>query len=99
MRKIKMLVKDMREELCDAEKYAKRSAEFKDDDRELSSMYRQLAEQELAHADQQHSHAVALIREYKQSGKETPAAMQAVWDWEHEQMIEHEAEIRAMLSR
>lgn len=66
----------------------------KETDKHLADMYAELARQELDHAGMEHEQAVRLIKEY---GKEPPAAMQAIWDWEHEQMIEEESEIRVML--
>lgn len=98
MKKIKMLVKDIKEELHDAEKYAKCYALNKDTDRDLANTFRALAEDELGHADKLHDQAVRIIREYRSSGAEPPAAMQAVWDYEHENMIEEKAEIQAIIA-
>lgn len=98
MQKLKVLAKGIRDELEGAESYAKKALEYKPTDQSMGNMYRQMAEQELSHADMMHNQAIRLIREQESNGITAPPAMQAVWDWEHENMIEHEAEIKTMLS-
>lgn len=44
-----------------------------------------------------HAQAVRLINEQRASGVVAPASMQAVWDWEHELMVDKTAKIRALL--
>lgn len=97
MKQIKMLVKQIREEMCDAEKYAELAIKLKDEDEELSEMYYELSKQEIKHADLEHDQAVRLINDAKERGTETPPAMKAVWDWEHEQAIEHRKEVEVLL--
>lgn len=99
MKEIKCLVKLMHEELCDAEKYARLYQKYKDDDRQLAEMFKVLSGQELEHMNMEHQQAVRLIRQFRDSGKEAPAEMMAIWDWEHEQMIEQEQDVRIMLSK
>lgn len=94
---IKELVEAMREELCDAEHYAKQAALYKGKDSRLADMYANLAKQELEHCNMEHMQVTRLITEYRESGHQPPEAMQAIWDWEHEQMVDHKAEIMAML--
>ena len=97
MEEIKMLAENIREELEDAEKYAKCAAKYKDTDRELSSTFYTLAGEELGHMEKLHAQAARIIKAYKDKGHEAPAAMQAIWDWEHEKMIEHTAHVRHLL--
>lgn len=92
---IKQLCKMMREELNDAEKYAKEYMLNVEKDGRLADMYKRLANAELDHANWEHAEATRLIREY---GGTPPEAMQAVWDWEHEQMVEQTNDIKRMLS-
>lgn len=93
MTKIKNVVKNIKEELHDAEKYAKLAMEKT----EMSATYADLSRQELRHVDILHDGAVRMIQEFKSTGKEVPATMQAIWDWEHEQMTDHKKEILLML--
>ena len=82
----------------DAESYAMQAAMLHDEDRQLSEMYARLAGEELEHAHREHEQAVRIIREYRDAGHEVPVATQAVWDWEHEMMVEDEARIKILIS-
>lgn len=98
MKVIKCLVKEIEEELEIAEHYAKKAAEHKDDNRELADVYAKLANVELDHVNTLHGQAVRIIKERKAaSGQEAPAAMQAVWDYEHERSIDKSAMIKTLL--
>ena len=68
-----------------------------DEDKELSTMYKQLAEVELGHVDKLHAQVVRIIKAYRDAGNEPPVAMLAVWEWEHEKMIDNASRIKAML--
>ncbi len=98
MKEIKMLAGHIREEMNDAETYAKLALRYKDDDRSLSQTFEKLAEQELDHADMLHAQASRLIKERKENGETPPVAMSAVWSWEHENMVECVARIKLLLS-
>lgn len=98
MKEIKLLSKHIREELQDAENYAKLALRYKDDDRSLSQAFEKLAGQELDHADILHAQASRLIKDKRENGTEPPASMLAVWNWEHENMIECVAKIKILLS-
>lgn len=98
MKDIKILSKHIREELQDAENYAKLALHYKDDDRSLSQAFEKLAGQELDHADILHAQATRLIKDKKETGIEPPVSMLSVWNWEHENMIECVAKIKLLLS-
>ena len=99
MKVIKCLVEDIEEELEGAEHYAKKATEHKDDDRELADVYAKLANIELDHVNALHGQVVRIIKEWKAtSGQEVPAAMQAVWDYEHERSIDKAAKIKTLLN-
>ena len=97
MKAIKCIVEDIHEELQGAEHYAKLATQYKDTDRQLADTYSKLAGVELDHVNALHDQAVRLIREYRAGGGMPPAAMQAVWDWEHEKMVDTVSRIRSML--
>lgn len=94
MKEIKYLVEEIKEELEGAEEYAKHALQYKWDDRTLSETLVAIATQELSHVDALHTQAVRLI---KASTDKPPAAMQAVWDWEHERMMDKTAKVKALL--
>lgn len=98
MKDIKYIVKQIREELEGAESYAKAAAKLKETRGSDASTYAEMARQELGHVDCLHKMAVRLIEKAKADGTTTPPAMQAVWDWEHEQMIDRVARIKSLLS-
>ena len=98
MKEIKMLAGHIREEMNDAETYAKLALRYKDDDRSLSQTFEKLAEQELDHADMLHAQASRLIKERKENGETPPVAMSAVLSWEHESMMDCVARVKVLLA-
>lgn len=98
MKQIKEIVANIREELEGAEHYAKLATQYKTSDKTLAETYIKMAEAELGHVSMLHEQAVRLIKEHKAAGSEAPAAVQAVWDWEHEKMVDHVVRIKTMLS-
>lgn len=98
MKLIKCLVEDINEELEGAEHYAKLATQYKDEDRELADVYAKLANVELEHVNALHGQVVRIIKSWKAAnGQEPPAAMQAVWDWEHEKAVDTTARVKTML--
>ena len=98
MKIIKCLVEDINEELEGSEHYAKLATKYKDEDGELSDVYAKLANVELDHANALHGQVVRIIKAWKAtSGQETPAAMQVVFDWEHNKQIEKTKQIKILL--
>lgn len=98
MKEIKHLVEDIREELEGAEHYAKVAVKLKDTNQANSSEYAEMARQELSHVDRLHKMAVKAIEKARAEGVAPPASMQAVWDWEHEKMMDKTARIKTLLS-
>ena len=97
MKLIADIVKDIREELEGAEHYAKLATEYKDENHSLADTYATMAAQELNHVDMLHVQVVKIIQAYRDEHGAPPASMQAVWDWEHELMVDKTAKIRALL--
>lgn len=98
MKVIKHLVEDIEEELEGAEHYAKLATQYKDEDRELADVYAKLANVELDHVNALHGQVVRIIKDWKaKSGEEPPAAMAAVWDYEHQRAIDKSAKIKILL--
>lgn len=54
--------------------------------------------QELGHANRLHEMAVRHIEKAKDAGLHPTEAMQAVWDWEHERMLDRAAHVKTLLS-
>ena len=94
MQLIKKLSKMIDEELNDAEKYADCALHHKDERPVLAEMFYSLSLEEMKHMSQLHSAVVKLIDEVHQSGKTVPTGMMEIYEYLHEQQIEHAAEVR-----
>ena len=97
MKLIADIVKDIREELEGAEHYAKLATEYKEENHALADTYATMAAQELNHVEMLHAQVVKIIQAYRDEHGAPPEAMMAVWNWEHESMVDKTAKIRALL--
>ena len=97
MKEIKYVAERIREELEDSEHYAWKALSFKDKDMDMARTLETLSKQELGHVEMLHGQAERLIKEQRAKGIEPPAAMKAVWDWEHEHLIKKKAEVNRLL--
>lgn len=97
MKVIKDIVKNMREEIEDAEKYAWAAVRAKAEHPDLAEVYNRLANAEIEHTGMLHKQAVEIIDKYRRDGHEPPVAMQAVWEWEHERYMEELAGVKRIL--
>lgn len=98
MKEIKTIAEQIRDELDVAEEYAKEAAKLKETRSSDASGYADMARQELGHAETLHKMAVRLIEKETADGATVPAAMQAVWDWEHDRMIDRVGKVKSILS-
>lgn len=94
MQVIKMVSKRIKEELHDAEWYAKAAIECKEVQPTLASVYYRLAGEEINHANMLHTEVVQIIQAYD---KPVPPVMEELWKWQHEEMVEQERDVRRML--
>ena len=51
---------------------------------------------EMSHVDKLHGAVVTLINESKAKGEEPPAHMMAIYEYEHEKIMEEATEIKVM---
>ena len=94
---IKKLSKMIKEEICDAEKYANCALKYKDEDKALAETFYTLANEELKHMNMLHEQVVRLINNYKASKGEPPEAMRALYNYVHEEQIENTQEVKVLL--
>ena len=95
---IKKLSKMIKEEICDAEKYAKCALNHKEDDKALAEMFYTLANEELRHMEMIHAQVTRLINDYRNKKGDPPEGMLAIYEYIHEEQIEAVAEVRNLLS-
>lgn len=95
MREIRDIAEDIREEIDGAKHYAELAAKMKGT--MFADTYAEMARAELGHVDKLHNMAVQMINEQKAKGIVPPASMKAVWDWEHDRMIDKVAQIKHIL--
>ena len=94
MKIIQKLTDLIEEEVHDMEKYAKLAAEYKDEDLALASLFYELSTEEEKHQAMLHDEAVKIIRDYRKTHGDPPAAMQAVYEHLHKRHIEKIAEAK-----
>lgn len=98
MERIAKLADMIREEVCDATKYAKLALQTKDIGEAADARtFADIANQELGHADRLHAMVVSAIETVKREGREVPAGMERVWDFEHARIIDETAAARSLL--
>lgn len=99
MRKIAMISDFIRDEIEGAEEYAETALEYKALDKPLADAAYTAATQELAHVDMWHTQVVRMIKEHQATGKETPAGMMDVYEWQHKKQIDAVTRIKLMLEQ
>lgn len=97
MKKIANMVKDIKGEIEGADHYGKMALQYKTDDKPLSDVYSALASQELEHVTKLHDSIIRVINEYRAKNGDPPAPMMAVWNWEHEEMVERVTKVKSLL--
>lgn len=92
MEHLKSMVLDIHDELCGAIHYAKLGAKMKLEGLPMADSYVEMAEQELGHART----LCDMVKEYIAAcdDPEDYLTMKTVWQWEHERMVDREAEVR-----
>jgi ferritin len=81
------------EELHDSEKYIDCALYHKDSDRELADLFYALSGEEMDHMERLHAQVVRIIKEFRAKNGEPPENMKAVYDYLHEQQIDHASKI------
>ena len=98
MTRIKELADRIKDELCSAKEYAEEYLSFKaKGDGGWANRYKEMALDELKHADFIHERAVNEIEELRKVYT-PPEDMLAKWDADHKKYVEKSAWIRQMLS-
>lgn len=96
MKIIKTMAHRIKEELHDAEWYAKAALEHQAEYPAIAAVFHRLSEEELGHAGVLHDEVVSLIRKAS-TEQEVPAVMREMWAWQHEEIVEEEAAARCLI--
>ena len=97
MRILKDIISKAEDTMDEIEWYAEKAHLLKQDHRSVADVYIKIAEMHLTIYDMLHTQMVSLIDEFKKTGKQAPAEMQAIWDYEHEKLVKHYAELKYMI--
>lgn len=98
MRSIKKFVEAIDEEIESAKEYAEKYVEHKaKNDMQTANRYKEMANDELKHANYEHEWAVKEIEEISKVYT-PPVEMQEAWEKSHKEYVEHVAWIRQMLA-
>lgn len=94
MKILEKLSERINEEISDAKFYAKWAAEIKESYPNLAHVLYTISGQEDAHQSALHAEVVKIIEQYRREHGEPPAAMMAVYEYEHKKMIDKMADAR-----
>lgn len=98
MTRIKRLAEEMEDEICSAKDYAEEYLTFKaKGSTQWANRYKEMAQDELKHAEYLHERAVNDIEELRKVYT-PPQAMLDKWEHEHKEYIEKNAWVRQMLA-
>lgn len=94
MRVIKVLSKQIKEELEDSNKYIDSALTYRTQFPKLAETYIELANEEIGHAERLHKQVVSLISEIQ---IEIPKFMQELWEEKHIELITKTAELKTKI--
>lgn len=98
MKIIMKLVEMIDDELSGAKEYIRQAQHRKEEHPHLADTFAELAEEEMGHVAKLHDEVTRLISEVRQRDGEPPAAMMAIYDYEHQKQIKKAAKIKQMIS-
>ena len=96
MKMIKKIIDQIYDELEGSEEYIECAMKEKAEHPTIANMYYEMSLMEMSHVDKLHSAVVTLINEAKAKGEEPPPTMMAIYEYEHEKIMEEATEIKVM---
>ena len=95
---IKKLSNMIKEEISDAEKYARCALNHKQDDKALADTFYTLANEELKHMEMLHAQVTRIIEAYRKDKGDPPEGMMAIYNYVHEEQIDAVKEVKVLLA-
>ena len=97
MRILKDLISKAHDTMEEVEFYATKAHHLRSEHRSLADTYIKVAEMHVTIYNMLHEKMVMLIEEEKKKGVVVPASMQAVYDYEHENLIKDFGEMKYLI--
>lgn len=97
MKILKHLIEKADDTLEEIEWYAEKAHHLRVDHKALADTYAKIAEMHLSIYSMLHERMVSLIEDQRKTGTPVPAAMMAIWDYEHEKLVKEFAEAKYMV--
>lgn len=96
MKIIKTLTDMIDEELDGAKNYVEHALKYKAEHPDLADVFYEISTQEMRHVNMLHEEVVKIINRHREEHGEPPAAMKAIYEWEHEKEIDRAKEIKIL---
>jgi Mn-containing catalase len=96
---IKDLVDMIEDELEGAEHYIKYALTNKAEMPQLSDVLYEISTQEMRHVNMLHDEVARIIKNHRERHGDPPAAMLAIYEWQHEKSIDKAKEIKILQSQ
>ncbi len=93
---IKDINKAIKSKIRTAKCEADMALRYRADYPEVAKVFNELSKSDLQDIELLHSNVERLIMIYRQKNGEPPVAMQAIYDWVHQEMIEDVKEIKSL---
>ena len=97
MKILKDLIQKADDTLEEIEWYAEKAHHLRSEHKSLADVYIKIAEMHITIYNMLHEKMVMLIEEEKKKGVQPPAAMMAIWEYEHEKLVREFAEVKYLI--
>ena len=96
MKVIKYLSEMIEDELEGAEHYAENAIKYKEEMPALAETLFEISTQEMRHVNMLHDKVVEIINRHRAEHGEPPAAMMAIYEWEHNRQIDKAKKVKIL---
>jgi hypothetical protein len=97
MKILKDLIEKANDTMEEVEWYAEKAHHLRSEHKSLADTYIEIADMHVNIYNMLHKKMVMLIEEEKKKGVPVPSAMQAIWDYEHENLVKEFAQAKYLI--